>query len=98
MMTRRMTRNEDFDDANEPNKLKELNAPNEPNHPNVHHNVPYRYMNSSVSIANQELELPNSLAVISRSYLSRLVESDKLSRKLKVKIMNAKQYHSSPLG
>jgi hypothetical protein len=86
------------DDANELNELNKPNMPNEPNHPNEHQNVPYRYMNSSVSIANQKVELPNSHAVISRSYSSRLVESDKLSRKLKAEIMNAKQYRSSPLG
>jgi hypothetical protein len=89
---------DDANDLNEPNAYdpNEPNAPNEPNNPNEHHNVPYRYMHSSVSIANQELELPNSHAVI--SYLNRLVESDKLSRKLKAKIMNAKQYRSPPLG
>jgi hypothetical protein len=58
----------------------------------------YRYMSSSVIIANQELELPNSHAVISKSYLGRLVESERLSRKLKAKIIKAKQYRSSPLG
>jgi len=78
---------------------EELNEPNNPNeNENENQNERYRYMNSSVTIANQELELPNSHAVISRSYLSRLVESDKLSRKLKAKISNAKQYRSSPLG
>jgi hypothetical protein len=91
---------DDANDLNEPNvnNPNEQNAPNEPNNPNEHQNVPYHYMHSSVSIANQELELPNSHAVISRSYLSQQVESDKLSRKLKAKIMNAKQYRSSPLG
>jgi hypothetical protein len=80
------------------NSLNEPNGPNEPNNPNEHQNVPYRYVHSSVFMANQELELPNSHAVILRFYLSRLVKSGKLSRKLKAKIMNAKQYCSSPLA
>jgi hypothetical protein len=63
---------DDANDLNEPkaNDLNEPNAPNEPNNPNGHQNVPHRYMHSFVSIANQELELSNSHAFISRSYLS----------------------------
>lgn len=74
--------------------------PNELNEPNEANNQPRRYyMNTIVTIANQELELPSSNsshAVISRS--SWLMESDKLGRKLKARIMKAKQYHSSHLG
>ena len=84
------------------------NKPNDPNDPNetneqVEHNEannqPRRfYMNSTVSILNQEFDLPNSHAVISRSWLSRLKKSETLSRKLKATISNARQYRSSPLG
>jgi hypothetical protein len=64
--------NKEADDANnlnEPNAngLNEPNAPNEPNNPKEHQNLPNYYMHSTVSITNQELELPNSLAVILRS-------------------------------
>jgi hypothetical protein len=96
---------ENTDVPNEPNEMIETNETNETNEMNEANNTnegqneeQYRYMNSSVSIANQELELPNSHTVISRSYFSRLVESDKLSRKLRAKIIKAKQYRSSPLG
>jgi hypothetical protein len=94
-------RNEDCEKADELNKRKEMNETNEmneANNPNEDQNEQYCYMNSSVSIANQELQLPNSHMVISRSYFSPLVESDKLSRKLKAKIIKAKQYRISHLG
>jgi hypothetical protein len=74
------------------------NEPNELNEPNENNNQTYRYTNRSINIANQELQLPNSHAVISRSYLSRLIESDKCLRKLKAKQFKAKQYRSSPFG
>jgi hypothetical protein len=67
-------RNEDCENADEPNEMNEIN---EANNPNKDQNEPYHYMHSSVSIANQELELPNSHTVISRSYISQL-ESDEL--------------------
>jgi hypothetical protein len=87
------------DEPNEhDNQPNEPNEPTEPNDPIETIDLMYRYKNSSVSIATQDIELPNSHAVVSRSYLSRLVESDKLSRKLKAKITKAKQYRSSPLG
>jgi hypothetical protein len=87
--------NEDHENDDEPNVP---NEPNELNEPNETNNQTYRYMNSSINIANQELQLPNSHVVVSRSYLSRLIESDKCLRKLKAKIVKAKRYRSSPLG
>ena len=98
--------NMNVDEPNEPNM--DDNEPNEPNEANNQanneannqaNNQPRQfYMNSTVHIANQELELPNSHAVISRSRLGRLLESDKLGRKLKAKIAKPKQYRSSHLG
>jgi hypothetical protein len=73
--------------------------PNEPNDQNEANETNNRfYANSTVNIGNQELELPNSHSVISRSKLSRLQASGELARKLKSKIMQVKQYRSSGMG
>jgi hypothetical protein len=83
---------ENADEPNVPNEPNELNEPNETN------NHTYCYMNSSINIAKQALELPNSHAVVSRSYFSQPIESDKCLRKLKATIVKAKQYRSSHPG
>jgi hypothetical protein len=99
--TQQNARDNDVDEPNEPNKANEnVHEPNGTNEPNeANNNQPHQHhMNTRATIADQELELPNSHTVISRSRLSRLGESDKLGQKLKAKIRKAKQHRSSHLG
>jgi hypothetical protein len=68
-------------EPNEPNGANEtVHEPNGTNEPNeANNNQPHQHcMNTSATTADQELELTNLHVVISRSRLSRLVESDKL--------------------
>jgi hypothetical protein len=58
----------------------------------------YFYSNRSVTICSQEINVPISHDVISRSYNSRLKKSAWLANKIKKKCIKVKQYHSSQLG
>jgi hypothetical protein len=56
------------------------------------------YSNRSVTICNQQINLPFLHDVISRSYKSRLKKSARPANKIKKKCFKVKQYRSSQLG
>jgi hypothetical protein len=56
------------------------------------------YSNRSVTICNQQINLPFSHDMISRLYKSRLKKSAWLANKIKKKCFKVKQYRSSQLG